>query len=211
MSMEATAERIMRSVRLQTILPRIDEYIRLNFEEEPLKRLCTVEEQECYSDRIVEISSFDIGEEYDSSFEEDTQTEIRTISTEHISAKRKKRSLSDVLDEAEETFSQSLLRMITQKDLKDSDVYNRANISRQLFSKIRKDIDYQPTKKTVFALIIAMELNIDEAKDLLEKAGFSFSPSKKEDLVVQYFIEEENYDIFLLNEVLEHFKLPTLF
>lgn len=123
---------------------------------------------------------------------------------------RKERRLEDLLAESSETFSQMLMRLIAQKGLKDSDVYNRANISRQLFSKIRNDKEYQPTKKTVFALAIAMRLNIDEAYDLLARAGYTFSPSKNEDLIVQYFIEEQQYDIFLINDVLEHFGQQPL-
>ncbi|MDO4204206.1 MAG: hypothetical protein Q4D07_06920 [Selenomonadaceae bacterium] len=204
-------ETLEKVIMLQTLIPRIEKYIADNYSE-------AIYFEEACLEVVADICH--IAAEMTVQDEEFNDEEI---SAENYPAKKYKkearkkelglasRRLEDVIGETEETFSQSLLRMITQKDLKDSDVYNRANISRQLFSKIRKDIDYQPTKKTVFALIIAMKLNIDEAKDLLEKAGFSFSPSKKEDFVVQYFIEEENYDIFLLNEVLEHFKLPTLF
>ncbi len=123
---------------------------------------------------------------------------------------RKKRSLQNLVGHLDETFSQILLRMIDEKGFKDSEVYKRANIDRRLFSKIRSDAGYSPSKHTALALAIALKLNLDDTKDLLLRAGFALSNSSKFDVIVQYFIEEENFDLFELNEVLFHFGEKTI-
>lgn len=120
------------------------------------------------------------------------------------------RKLEDLIKELEESFSESLLRLIDRKGLKDPQVYKKANIDRKLFSKIRNNNNYQPKKSTAISLAIALELNLDETKDLLGKAGYTLTHSSKSDVIVEYFIEHNNYDIFELNEVLFTFGLPVL-
>lgn len=115
------------------------------------------------------------------------------------------RSLDDLMNQMDATFSEMLLRLIDERGQSDSEVYKKANVDRRLFSKIRKDKHYVPSKKTVLSFAIALELSLDETKDLLLKAGFALSRSNKADIVVEYFIINENYDIFEMNEVL--FKL----
>ena len=83
----------------------------------------------------------------------------------------------------------------------DSEAYNKAYVDRRHFSKIRKDVNYTPNKKTVLAFAIALELSIDEAKDLLNSAGFAFSRSSKTDIIVAYFLQNKIYDIFEINEI----------
>ena len=124
--------------------------------------------------------------------------------------KTKKRSLDDLLSNLGESFSDMLLRLIDEKGREDVEVYKRANVDRKLFSKIKKGDGYHPKKSTVLAFVIALELNLDEAKDLLSSAGYALSPGSRTDLIVQFFIEEENYDIFELNEVLFAFVEPTI-
>ena len=133
-------------------------------------------------------------------FQEAQPDEAQGVMSESLSSSEK--SLEDVLAHLEETFSQRLLRLIDEKGLKDPKVYKKANISKQTFSKIRKEKDYQPTKETALAFAIALELNLDETRDLLLTSGYALSKSSRFDVIISYFLESGNYDIFEINEVL---------
>lgn len=121
-----------------------------------------------------------------------------------------KRSLENMVENLDETFSEMLLGLIDERSLKDSYVYKKANVDRRHFSKIRNDMEYAPNKKTVIAFAIALELTLDEAVDLLRKAGFAFSSCSKFDVIICYFIENREFNIFEINEVLFIYGQPIL-
>ena len=118
--------------------------------------------------------------------------------------------LEDFLSQSEKTFSEYLLDLLKERDGKDSEVYKRAEVSKQLFSKILNNKDYQPTKSTVIQLAVGLQLDIHQTRKLLEKAGFSLTRSSKADLVVQYYIEREVYSVTFINEALHDCGLPLL-
>ena len=127
-----------------------------------------------------------------------------------IAAPRKADDLETLLKETESTFSEHLLDLLKECGEKDSDVYRRAEISRQLFHKIISKKDYQPTKSTAIQLALGLRLNLAETQKLLEKAGYALTRSSKTDLVVQYFIEHGEYSIVAVNMALFDCGLPIL-
>lgn len=119
-------------------------------------------------------------------------------------------SIEDLVGNLDEPFSQALMRLIDSIGKKDSEIYRRANIDRRLFSKIRSNKNYAPSKPSVFAFAIALELDINQTSDLLERAGFALSHSRKFDVIVEYFIQSRKYDVFEINEVLFSYDQPLL-
>ena len=115
-----------------------------------------------------------------------------------------------ILKQTDKGFSETLLDLIDERGMTDAQCYKKANVDRKLFSKIRTNPGYKPSKPTVFAFAVALELSLPETKKLLNKAGFSLTHSSEADIILEYFITHRNYNIFEINEVLFDHDMPLL-
>ena len=119
-------------------------------------------------------------------------------------------SLEEMLKRADAGFTETLLNLIDKTGKKDSEIYKRANISKQHFSKIRNNPNYKPTKPTAIALALALELSLEDTKDLIGRAGYALTNSSKFDLIIQYFIEQGTYNVVEINIALYEFDQTLL-
>ena len=117
---------------------------------------------------------------------------------------------SSILKKTDKGFSETLLELIDERGMTDAECYKKANVDRKLFSKIRSNPAYKPSKPTVLAFAVALELSLPQTKKLLNKAGFSLTHSSKLDLVLEYCITHHIYNIYKINEVLFEYDMPLL-
>lgn len=205
----------------QRLYESVGEYIDKYYVDKPEDIRSDDKEIKSIFDRISKFRKKKTGAQYD--FEKDEDIELydcEEVSFDDADMRKTKvtvamsstlaanRNIESLMGQMEETFSQRLLRFIDERGMTDSEAYNKAYIDRRHFSKIRKDVNYTPNKKTVLAFAIALELSIDEAKDLLNSAGFALSRSSKTDIIVAYFLQNKIYDMFEINEILDAYGQP---
>lgn len=119
-------------------------------------------------------------------------------------------SIQDYVQQKDDysNFQTMLFKLIDDRNLKDSDVYNKVHMDRRLFSKIRND-NYHPSKETIILLGIALELSEKEMDELLESASYSLPKNNHYDLIIRFCFINKIFKLDDINELLDkyHCKL----
>ncbi len=153
-----------------------------------------------------------VKEYIEENYEEESpkQYGARMLSAFNRDEKARNRELEDMLSELDDNFAVTLLKLIDKTGMSDVECYKKANVSKQTWYKIMNDKNYKPSKNTVIAFAIALRLSLEETKELLATVGFTLSKSSKFDVIIEYFLENEEYDIYTVNETLFKFDQPCL-
>ncbi|MDO4175881.1 MAG: hypothetical protein Q4D99_00180 [Bacillota bacterium] len=186
-------------------------YVDESFEEEPCIEVIGEEEpcirdfgmQECYEADACEEPSFEDELCGDFEPEPEDKRERTIISYSLVRPNAGAPGIPPI--RVEKSFAETLFGFIDAKGMTDGQAANRSGVDRRVMSKIRTNPNYTPTKKTIFSLAVGIRLTEEETEELLMKAGYAFSNTSKFDLVLQYFIQRENYDIWTINEVLNYY------
>lgn len=189
---------------MEQLIDAVSRFIEENYIEIQTPGECTkaIEHFEC---KVNECCEMYVGSAADQSVIPEAPMAVHAKAAEADSS-----DLSEMLENLDAGFSETLLQLIDRTGRKDSEIYRKANVDRKLFSKIRNNADYRPSKTTALAFAFALELDIDETRDFIARAGFALSRSSKFDVIVEYFLLNGKYNINELNEVLFAFDQPLV-
>ena len=212
-----------RQIKNETLISTISQYIEENYEGYSYREAYHVNEANAAphgssQKAAPEVSVFPLQEENNRNFDEDPFDDILGIfgkterETNPSQSGKQFDAIQDLLNERThaETFTEYMLRIIAEKGLSETEVYHSVFMDRKLFNKIRNDANYQPSKRTALLIAIALKLNVQEAQELLGKAGFTLTHCSKTDLIIECCMLNGIYDIIEINEMLDAFDLQTL-
>lgn len=126
------------------------------------------------------------------------------VCVDYYSLEKSKEILKQI-EQNKKDFPQYLLNFIAERGFSEVDVCKRAHLDRRVFSNLHNKQNYRPRKRTVLLIAFAMQLDSYDMKELLDKGEYSLSSANKEDVIVEFFFENQIYDLLLLNEVLIHY------